>query len=274
METTRYGCGFIQPDHCPDHWTVLNMTNITKNTPAIFFRDVSFSYPDKTIALKNISLEVKPGEKIGIIGPNGAGKSSLITLLNGVQRAKGEIQIYGNRISNKTDKLIKSLVGIVFQNPDDQLFCPTIFEDIAFGPMNMGLDEHQINIAVKLALESVGLKEYADRSSHHLSFGERKLASIATILSMKPDIIAFDEPTSNLDSLHRRKIIGWIQNWKKTCIITSHDLDMIYDTCDRLYILNGGRISANGPVKEILQDEKLLKENNLELPLRLQTIGV
>lgn len=244
-----------------------------KTISAINLNSVSFTYPDKTPALRDVSIVVDCGEKIGIIGPNGAGKSTLITLLNGVQHALGEIVIRGNLISRKNAALIKSLVGIVFQNPDDQLFCPTIYEDIAFGPMNQGLPEKEIDLAVENALTSVGLENYSERSSHHLSFGERKLASIATILSMNPDIIAFDEPTSNLDSLHRRKIIGWIQNWKKTCIITSHDLDMIYDTCDRIFILNNGKISAHGLVKEILQDEKLLKENNLELPLRLQTIG-
>ncbi len=237
---------------------------------AVKFRHVSFNYPDGIEALKDINLTIYAKEKVAIIGPNGAGKSTFITLLNGVRRGDGEINILGLPLNKKNLPKIRSLLGIVFQNPDDQLFCPTIYEDIAFGPLNSGLNEAQIKENVQYALRETDLEGYEERSPFHLSFGERKRASIATILSLKPQIIAMDEPTSNLDPAHRRDIISWINQRKETFIVTSHDLDMIWDTCSRAIILNKGKIIADGAAKEILSRKELLEKNNLELPLRLQ----
>ncbi len=237
---------------------------------AVELKNVSYVYPDGIEALKDISLTIKKGEKVAVIGPNGAGKSTLITMLNGVRQGTGEINILGYPLMKKNLPQIRTLVGIVFQNPDDQLFCPTIYEDIAFGPLNSGLSEEKIRENVLYALRETDLQGYEDRSPFHLSFGERKRASIATILSLKPQIIAMDEPTSNLDPAHRRNIISWINKREEMFIITSHDLDMIWDTCSRALILNKGSIVADGAAKEILRDKKLLEENNLELPLRLQ----
>ncbi len=231
---------------------------------------ISFRYPDGTIALQNVSFEIGEGEKVAFIGPNGSGKSTLLTLLNGVRRGEGVLEIFGYPVNNQNLRAIKKVSGLVFQNPDDQLFCPTIFEDVSFGPLNMKLSENEVRERVKNALESVGLNGYENRSSFHLSFGERKLASIATVLAMDPKLIAMDEPTSNLDLAHRRRIIEWIQNNQKTIILTSHDLDMILDTCHRIYILNRGRIVADGKMPSVLMNRELLEANDLELPLRYQ----
>ena len=177
---------------------------------AISLRNVRFEYPDKKLAIDGLSFKVAAGEKLAFIGPNAAGKSTLIMLLNGVLKGEGEIEIFGIKVSKKTDNQIKSRIGIVFQNPDDQLFCPTVYEDVAFGPQNFGFSKEDIDTRVKRALSEVGLQDYEQRSSLNLSYGEKKLISIATVLATNPDIIALDEPTSNLDPYHRRKIINWI----------------------------------------------------------------
>jgi len=236
----------------------------------IWAKELSYRYPDGTNALRGISFEIQEGEKVAVIGPNGSGKSTLLTLLTGIRRGEGELKIFGYPVNKKNAISIKKLVGIVFQNPDDQLFCPTIFEDVAFGPLNMGLSPDEVKQRVDEALENLGLTGYENRSSFHLSFGERKIASLATVLAMQPKLIAMDEPTSNLDLSHRRKIIRWIQKSLETIILTTHDLDMALETCHRVIILNQGKIIADGPTEIILRDQKLLEKNDLELPLSLQ----
>ena len=238
---------------------------------AILCKNVSFTYPDGTPAIKNLDFAVEKGEKVGLIGPNGAGKSTLLTLLNGVNQPQGDLFINGILINPKTVKTIRAIVGIAFQNPDDQLFCPTIFDDVAFGPLNYGLDKSQVEHRVQKALMEVGLENYQNRSSIHLSFGERKLASIAAVISMSPEIVAMDEPTGNLDAFHRRKMIQWMHNTNRTCVITSHDLDMILETCSRVVIMNKGKIAADGSAENILKDFKLLANHNLEPPFQFQT---
>lgn len=233
-------------------------------------KQVSFQYPDNTVAINGLDMEIAAGEKVALIGPNGAGKSTLLTLLNGVQNAKGLIEIFGIELNRKSERFIKSMVGLVFQNPDDQLFCATIAEDVAFGPQNFGIAKSEIVKRVETALKEVGLEGYGQRSSFHISYGERKLAGIATVLSSNPRIIALDEPTSNLDPQHRRKIIRWIQSSDRTFIIATHDLDMALETCQRAIILNNGKIIADGAANDLLQDKKLLEDNQLELPLLLQ----
>jgi cobalt/nickel transport system ATP-binding protein len=232
--------------------------------------DLYYRYPDGTPALNGVSFEVMEGEKVAIIGPNGSGKSTLLTLLNGVRRGSGLLKIFDYAINNGNTKTVKTLVGLVFQNPDDQLFCPTIFEDVAFGPLNMGLSAPDVTERVQEALNGVGLEGYEERSSFHLSFGERKLASIATVMAMDPRLVALDEPTSNLDLSHRRKIIHWLQERGNTIILTTHDLDMVLDTCQRVILLQRGRIVSDGRASDILRQQELLEKNDLELPLRYQ----
>ncbi|MCB0282958.1 MAG: ABC transporter ATP-binding protein [Calditrichae bacterium] len=237
---------------------------------AVYCNNVSYVYPDGTQALKNINFRLLPGEKAAIIGPNGAGKSTFLQLLNGIKRPQGEIKIFETLLSEKNLRNIKTHVGLVFQNPDDQLFCPTIFDDLAFGPVNLGMKEDETESRVTKALMDVGLQGYEKRSSLHLSYGERKLAAIASILTMNPWLIAMDEPTSNLDPLHRRKIIQWINRSNLTCLLTTHDMDMITETCQKVVLFNKGQVMAEGETKKILKDKKLLEENDLELPLKWQ----
>ena len=241
-----------------------------KNGMAVKTENLSYSYPDGTPALQEISFTVSEGEKLAVIGPNGSGKSTLITLLNGIRKGTGKLEILGLPLIRSNLPQIKQWVGIVFQNPDDQLFCPTIFEDVAFGPLNQGFSAVEVRQKVDDALQSVGLEGYQKRSSFHLSFGERKLASLATVVAMDPRIIALDEPTSNLDLSHRRKIIRWLQNNPHTIILTTHDLDMALDTCQRVLILNKGRIVADDRSEVLLSNQKILEDNDLELPLRMQ----
>jgi len=248
----------------------MSANSIIKTPPAILCRDVGFIYPDNSVALENINIQINKGEKVGIIGPNGSGKSTLLNLLNGSYHASGEILINGIKISKKTDKQIKAMVGLVFQNPDDQLFCPTIFEDVAFGPANFGVDEVELYNRVTESLDEVGLDGYEDRSSDRLSFGEKKLASMASIISMRPDIVAMDEPVSNLDHAHRRKIINWIDKSERTIVVTSHDLEMLLEVCNRVIILNKGIKVADGAITDILGNQNLLQRNNLELPQSLK----
>jgi cobalt/nickel transport system ATP-binding protein len=241
-----------------------------ENSLLISLKNVSYMYPDKTRAIDELSVDIREGEKVAVIGPNGAGKSTLLTLLNGVLKATGEIKISGIPLSTKTIKTIRSKIGVVFQNPEDQLFCPTLFEDIAFGPLNFGLSQAEAAHMVTQALQEVGLPGYENRSSLHLSYGEKKLASIATVLSSNPQLIALDEPSSNLDPFHRRKIIFWLKCSDRTILLASHDLDMVAETCDRVLILGSGKIVCDGPVGDILTNQQLLEQNGLELPLSLQ----
>jgi cobalt/nickel transport system ATP-binding protein len=250
------------------------MSVIDSSSFAISLTDVRFEYPDQKLAIDGLNLQVSTNEKVAFIGPNAAGKSTLIMLLNGVLKGEGDIQIFGTKVTKKSDKKIKAKIGIVFQNPDDQLFCPTVYEDVAFGPLNFGFSKAEINSRVKRALTEVGLSDYESRSSLNLSYGEKKLVSIATVLSTNPDIIALDEPTSNLDPFHRRKIIDWIKKSNKTVLIATHDLDMVAETVQRVIILRKGRIRGDGNVKDILTDKRLLEENFLELPLSLQVFPI
>ncbi len=248
------------------------MNQRERNSQAVRAENLRFRYPDGTVAIKGISLKIEPGEKVAIIGPNGSGKSTFLTLLNGVRQGEGLLEIFGLPVQKENLKRIKRMVGLVFQNPDDQLFCPTIYEDVAFGPLNLGFSPEEVKQRVETALRNVGLEGYGQRSSFHISFGERKLASIATVLSCDPQLIALDEPTSNLDLAHRRKIIRWIQQSSRTIVLTSHDLDMVLETCQRVLILNLGKIVADGHAREILSDRDLLESNQLELPLSLQSV--
>lgn len=234
-------------------------------------KNLEYSYPDGTKALRGIDLSVREGESVGIVGPNGAGKTTLLLHLNGVLRGKGHIEIAGSEITDENLRAIRSDVGLVFQDPDDQLFMPTVFDDVAFGPINMGLEEAEVRRRVGEALEIVELSGMEERVTHHLSFGEKKRVAIATVLPMEPEILALDEPSSNLDPHARRELMNLLKRLPATKIIAGHDLDFILETCERVILLEGGRIVADGPAGEILSDKDLLESHRLELPLGVRS---
>jgi len=233
----------------------------------IEIKNLNYSYPDGTEALHDIALDVFEGESIGIIGPNGAGKSTLLLHLNGILKGNGYIRIFDIEVNDKNLTYIRSKVGLVFQDPDNQLFMPTVFDDVAFGPINMLLPKNEVKLSVEGALKEVDMLGSIGRASHHLSFGEKKRVSIATVLSMKPEILALDEPTSNLDPKARYDFIQLLKSIAETKIIASHDLDMILDICDRAIILDKGTIVAIGTAKGILSNTSLLEKHNLLPPL-------
>lgn len=235
----------------------------------IEIKNLSYSYPDGTPALKNIDLNVSEGDTLGIVGPNGAGKSTLLLHLNGILRANGNIRILDSEVSDKKLKLIRSKVGMVFQDPDNQLFMPTVFEDVAFGPLNMGFSKNEVKEAVEKALEKVDMLDAIERISHHLSFGEKKRIAIATVLSMSPEILVLDEPTSNLDPKHRRDLIKFLKDLDITKIIATHDLDMVADICSRVILIDNGEVIADGDMMEILSNKSLLEAHSLEVPLSI-----
>ncbi len=238
------------------------------NSSAIKVENLSYRYPDGKEALKNISFEAKRGESIALMGPNGAGKTTLFLILNGLLEINaGNIFIFGNKIDGKKSiRNIRNKLGIVFQNPDDQLFCPTVFDDIAFGPLNYGLPIDEIKKRVKESLEAVDMSGFENRLSHHLSLGEKKRISLATILSMRPEIILLDEPSSNLDPRSRRKMIQTIKNLDATKIIATHDLKLALELCKRGIILDEGKIVADGILSDIFNDKQLLEAHGLEAP--------
>ncbi len=235
----------------------------------IKIRELSYKYPDGTRALDNVDMDVFEGDSVGIIGPNGAGKSTLLFHLNGILEGQGRISIMGMEIEKQNLAYIRSKVGLVFQNPDDQLFMPTVFDDVAFGPINMKLTEDQVRETASKALSDVDMSDAAGRSSHHLSFGEKKRVSLATVLSMHPEILALDEPTSNLDPRHRRELISLLRQLPLTKVITTHDLELVVDTCSRVALMDGGRVVASGATRDMLANKHLLESHHLEVPASL-----
>lgn len=237
----------------------------------IELKDVCFNYPDGTETLRGISFKIVHGESVGIVGANGAGKSTLLLQMNGyLMPSSGSVTIGDLQLNKKTRKEIRKKVGVVFQNPDDQLFMPTVFDDVAFGPLNLGLTYEKVQERVIDALETVGCLELKDKPPHHLSSGQKSAIAIASIIAMPPDILVMDEPASSLDPKSRRYLINLLKNFYHTKVIASHDIDLILDVCKRCIVIKEGRIAADGPVEKILSDKTLLEENNLELPLSLQ----
>ena len=220
---------------------------------------LSYDYPDGTPALRDIHLEVYEHESIAILGPNGAGKSTLLYHLNGTLMGEGKVIILGIPVDKKNLKEIRRKVGLVFQSPEDQLFCPTVFDDVAFGPLNMGLDEKSVQHRVEKALEMMGLKGFEGRSAHHLSEGEKKKVALATVLSMDSEILALDEPTDNLDPSGNRMLIERIQSIPQTKVIVTHHLPVAIDLCERAVLLYGGRKIEDLPMRELLKDRALLE---------------
>ena len=228
-------------------------------------------YPDGTPALRDISFRITHGESVAIIGANGAGKSTLLLHLNGyLAPTSGEIRIGDLPMSKATLPDIRRTVGMVFQDPDDQLFMPTVYDDVAFGPMNLGLPGPDVEARVRDALQRVGAGHLQEKAPYHLSGGEKKRVAIATVLSMSPDILVMDEPTNGLDPFARRQLMGLLKDFHHTKIFTSHDLDMVLELCERTIILNEGAVKADGPTREIFLDEALLAGCRLEKPLSMQ----
>lgn len=237
----------------------------------IEFRGLHYSYPDGNEAVRNISLRINHGEAVGIIGANGAGKSTLLMLLVGALFPDaGEVLVGDVHVTKKTIPIIRQRLGMVFQNPDDQLFMTTVYDDVAFGPRNYKLSEEEVRERVQEALESVGIPHLKDRAPFKLSGGEKRCAAIATVLSMQPDVLIMDEPTSALDPKSRRKVVNLLNGFEHTKIVTSHDLDMIFETCKRIIVIKEGEVAADGNAPEILTNEALLDECGLELPFSIQ----
>lgn len=237
----------------------------------IDFNDVFFRYPDGTEALRGIRFRITHGESVGLVGANGAGKSTLLQHMNGcLLPTRGCVTIGDIVLTAKTRKEIRRKVGVVFQNPDDQLFMPTVLDDVAFGPLNLGLDEARVRERVERSLAMVNGLDLRDKPPHHLSAGQKTSVAIAAVMAMEPDILAMDEPASTLDPRSRRQLITWLKGFAHSKIIASHDLDLILDVCGRCIVIGEGKVVADGPSEEILSDGELLEANRLELPLSLQ----
>ena len=233
---------------------------------ALQVNDLHFSYPDGHSALNGVSLCLAEGDKVALVGPNGAGKSTLMLHLNGILTGQGGLSVAGLPVNEKNLPAIRAAVGLVFQNPDDQLFSPTVFEDVAFGPLHMGLPEDEVRARVEEALEQVRMSKYRDRLSHHLSVGEKKRIAIATVLSMRPKILVLDEPTAGLDPRARRTLIHLLRDLPITMLVSTHDMALVKELFPRMVIMDEGLIVADGPTVELLSDAPLLEAHGLELP--------
>jgi cobalt/nickel transport system ATP-binding protein len=227
---------------------------------------LTFTYPDGHLALQDVSLEMRSSEKIALVGPNGAGKSTLLLHLNGILTGTGSITVSGLPLLKENFPLIRSMVGLVFQNPDDQLFSPTVFEDVAFGPLHMGLPEQEVRSRVAAALQQVRMETYAERLSHHLSMGEKKRIAIATVLSMQPRLLVLDEPTAGLDPRARRSLINLLRDLPVSMLVSTHDMSLVRDLFRRMVIMDEGRIMADGSTRVLMQNATLLQEHGLEKP--------
>ena len=236
----------------------------------IEFQHVSFAYEKNRPVLTDLSFRIERGEAVGLIGANGAGKSTVMKLLLGLLEGEGRILVDGMELGRGSLGEVRRKLGFVLQNSDNQMFMPTVYEDMIFAPLNYMLSREEAEARVDAVLAELGLEELKHRYNHKISGGEKRMAAIATILAMEPEAILMDEPTSALDPYNRRVVINTIRRLRQTKLITSHDLDMILDTCSRVILLSNGRIAADGPAAELLRDRTLLEANRMELPLRLQ----
>jgi cobalt/nickel transport system ATP-binding protein len=238
-------------------------------------KDLHYRYPDGNPALDGISFRITHGETVAIVGANGAGKSTLLLHLNGcLIPENGTVRVGDFPLTRKTLDHVRRTVGMVFQDPDDQLFMPSVFEDVAFGPLNLGLPPEDVMERVNAALTTVGALHLKDRPPYRLSGGEKRSVAIASVLSMSPSILVMDEPTSNLDPKSRRQLIQLLKTFEHTIIVATHDLDMVLDLCARTIVLKKGRVAADGPSIDILQNAELLDACRLEKPFALQACPV
>lgn len=235
--------------------------------PVIEVRDVRYTYPGGHVALTGVDLHVHPGERVALLGPNGAGKTTLILHLNGILApAEGTVAVSGLPVRPENLLEIRRRVGVVFQDPDDQLFLPTVRDDVAFGPANLGLRGPALERRVAEALQAVGVGDLVDRAPHHLSFGQRRRVAIATVLAMRPDVLVLDEPSANLDPASRRELADILRRLDVTIVLVTHDLPYAAELCERAVLLSGGRVVADDVTRSILGDADLLARHRLELP--------
>ena len=234
-------------------------------------RDLHYAYPDGTPALRGVSFRVPHGEALGVVGANGAGKSTLLLHLNGcLLPAAGAVQVGDVTVAADTLIAVRRAVGLVFQDPDDQLFMPTVFEDVAFGPLNAGLPAAEVERVAAAALDRVGMAHLRDRPPYRLSAGEKRAVAIATVLALSPDVLVMDEPSANLDPRGRRRLIELLHSFAHTRLIATHDLELVVEVCPRVVVLDGGVIVADGPTREVLNDEPLMLAHGLERPHSLR----
>jgi cobalt/nickel transport system ATP-binding protein len=226
--------------------------------------DLHYSYPDGTPAVRGVSLSVARGQKVGLVGPNGSGKSTLLMCLNGLYTGQGQILLEGVELKPATLKQLRGRVGLVFQSPDDQLFMPTLADDLAFGPVNLGLAAAEVHTRVHEVAAQMGLEKLLDRAPHHLSLGQKRNAAIAAVLVMRPALLLMDEPSSNLDPRWRRRLIELLASLDVTLLLAAHDLDLVGGVCTRVVVIDGGQVVADGPTGDILGDSKLMEAHGLE----------
>ena len=242
---------------------------------ALIVRGLSFKYPDGNPALSGVDLSIRTGERVALLGPNGAGKTTLVLHLNGIHLPQtGMVSVGGLEVTRSTLKELRRRVGIVFQDPDDQLFMPTVRDDVAFGPANLGISGADLGARVDSALRAVGMAAYVERPPHHLSFGQRRRVAIATVLAMEPDILVLDEPSSNLDPASRRELAEILVGLDITLLMVTHDLPYALELCDRALVMNGGVIVGDGSTRDVLADDALMKAGRLELPLGFNPLAV
>ncbi|MFA7248289.1 MAG: ABC transporter ATP-binding protein [Dehalococcoidia bacterium] len=233
--------------------------------PALDVRHLRYVYPDGTPGLQDVSLRVEPGERVALIGPNGAGKSTLALNLNGILRAQsGSVHVLGEPLTDATMRSIRARVGLLFSNPDDQLFSPTVLDDVAYGPLHMGLDRDEVLRRSREALAAVGMEGFEGRVPHRMSLGQKKRVAIATVLSMGAPILVLDEPTASLDPMSRRGLIDLLATLPLTLVVATHDLGMVADLLPRTVVLDDGRVMADRPSRDVLNDGALLRAHSLE----------
>jgi cobalt transport protein ATP-binding subunit len=243
------------------------MTEINGHEPVLHIHELHYTYPDGRQALNGVTMHVNAGEKVALVGPNGAGKSTLMLHLNGILKGgSGQIRVDSMDVVKENLGAIRAKVGLVFQNPDDQLFSTTVYEDVAFGPIHMGFAADEVQRRVERALGLVGSADFAPRMPHHLSVGERKRVAIATVLAMTPSILVLDEPTAGLDPRGRRGFITLLRDLDATMLVSTHDMAMVAELFDRTIVLDGGKVVADGATSQIMADPALLERHGLEAP--------
>jgi cobalt/nickel transport system ATP-binding protein len=244
----------------------MSQTALDKVPPniALDVSELHFSYPDKPDVLRAVGLRVEEGERLAVIGPNGAGKTTLFLLICGVLKAgRGRIELFGQPMTYGD---FHPQVGMVFQDPDDQLFSPSVWDDIAFGPLNLGLTGEEVQARVMEAMKTTGVHTLGERAPHHLSGGEKRMVSIAGVLAMRPRLVIYDEPSANLDIRSRRRLIQFLRRENGTALLASHDLELVLEVCDRVILMDEGRIVAQGEPREVMQDQALMEQHGLERP--------